>query len=360
MDEAFYTVGCAAVFLFSYGIALAIARRGINLWDVGVYAWCIAYAVLAHAALWDVLGSASALYDFLRSHLGDPAAGVIFVAGYLSLAGLITATLAARAWRSIALFLVIVAASVIAIVVTLAVDDVVSPVALGWNSVFLVALITVAIRHRRRRVPLGFCPDCRYDCTNLRADERCPECGSGAPRTTDPSAGLSPASRVLLSLYVIAVDVLYGIAPALALSWWIPEPAAMAIAVAVAAPIAWVALGAVLAVVRDTRARLGEWFDACLRTMAVGITVLLLGVFTWTIPVPGAVLIQAGILVVSAIIMTAMFLHAGWRLGITIRRAALLWFGVLFPVFAVVAYALATRLGFWWWFFGEGSLDWYS
>ena len=118
---------------------------------------------------------------------------------------------------------------------------------------------------------------------------------------------------------------------------WLP----IAAAIGIAAGVSWIVFGLVLLGVTRRRPSIWHWADVCLRTMAVGMTIKMTTVLANLVAPPTAGF-HLAVLVAANLAMAAMFAGQARPLGVSVRAALALWFGVLNGVFAVVLAGLLT------------------
>jgi hypothetical protein len=124
----------------------------------------------------------------------------------------------------------------------------------------------------------------------------------------------------------------------------LPDPRRLfpvAAAIGVAAGLSWPVFGAALRAVTGGRPSACDWAEACLTTMTYGIAVLTVAAGLNLIVLPSApptthVPVHAGLLIVSNLLMAAVFVGAAGRLGLTVPAALGLWVAGLIGPFAAV------------------------
>jgi uncharacterized protein DUF4166/DoxX-like protein len=107
--------------------------------------------------------------------------------------------------------------------------------------------------------------------------------------------------------------------------------------VGVAAGCSWPVFGLAL-VARGGPRRGWDWFDACLRTMAVGIAVLSLATLSNLATLPSSAFLDAplGILLLADVSMAGYFVRQARRLAMPPTTAVALWIGVLNGAFLLL------------------------
>jgi hypothetical protein len=163
--------------------------------------------------------------------------------------------------------------------------------------------------------------------------------------TTRRTTRTFTTSRVALATLSVAGTIAYAASFALCDSHQTLAP--LAAAVGVSAGAAWVVFGLLIRVAGGSRA-VGTWVDACLQTQAVGIVVLILaaaanaGFFAsadWlgSKPVfPVFVVVHAGLLLVTDVLMGTYFVMAAQARGLKWARALAAWVLGLNGIFAIV------------------------
>lgn len=116
---------------------------------------------------------------------------------------------------------------------------------------------------------------------------------------------------------------------------WLP----VAGAIGFAAGVSWVLFGILILTVARCRPSVMAWADACLITMAAGITVKMATVVANTISPPSAVF-HLAVLMAANLTMAFVFIRRAQRLGVRPLLAAALWFGALNGLFALVIFGL--------------------
>ena len=152
----------------------------------------------------------------------------------------------------------------------------------------------------------------------------------GANRLTWPR-------RILLTAVAFGGSTLYALSFANVpeRARWLP----VAAAIGIAAGVSWIVFGLVLLGVTGRRPSVWHWADACLRTMAVGMTIKMTTVLA-NLVAPPAAGFHLAVLVVANLAMAAMFVAQARLLGVGLRAGLGLWFGVLNGVFVVVLASL--------------------
>ena len=119
------------------------------------------------------------------------------------------------------------------------------------------------------------------------------------------------------------------------------EISAFATAVGISAAVSWVGFGVLLAVISRGKAALVDWIDLCLRTMAVGIAVLVLAMLVNVVSKTGLFdlrtpwAVHLGILSLSDISMATYFARGARGHGVSVMAALFLWFVGLNGLFAL-------------------------
>ena len=169
--------------------------------------------------------------------------------------------------------------------------------------------------------------------------------------TTTSTPKLLTTSRIALGTVSIIGTILYAASFALCDSRH--TLASLAAAVGVAAAVAWIGFGLLIGVAAGSRA-VGTWVDACLRTQAVGIGVLILAAAAnatffasadWlgSKPMfPVFVVVHAGLLLLADALMGAYFVTAAQARGLSWPRALAAWVLGLNGVFAIVLAILVS------------------
>ncbi|GDY21986.1 hypothetical protein LBMAG56_33330 [Verrucomicrobiota bacterium] len=160
-----------------------------------------------------------------------------------------------------------------------------------------------------------------------------------------PSASESESHLLTWPRRILLTAVAFGGSSIYALSFahaperarWLP----VAAAIGVAAGVSWIVFGLVLLGVTGRRPSVWHWADACLRTMAVGMTIKMTTVVA-NLVAPTAAGFHLAVLVAANLAMAAMFVAQARPLGVSVRAALALWFGVLNGVFAIVLAGLLT------------------
>lgn len=116
---------------------------------------------------------------------------------------------------------------------------------------------------------------------------------------------------------------------------WLP----VASAVGIAAGVSWVLFGLLLLTVTRARPSVWAWADACLVTMAAGMTIKMTTVAANLISPPGASF-HLAVLMTANLVMAGVFIWCAKRLAMRPLLAAGLWFGVLNGIFAVMMFGL--------------------
>jgi hypothetical protein len=105
--------------------------------------------------------------------------------------------------------------------------------------------------------------------------------------------------------------------------------------VALAAGCSWPVFGSALIASSGSR-RAWDWFDACLRTMAVGIGILSLATFSNSTTLRTSLNAHLGILLLADVSMAAYFVNQARRLAMPATTALALWIGVLNGTFVLL------------------------
>jgi hypothetical protein len=116
---------------------------------------------------------------------------------------------------------------------------------------------------------------------------------------------------------------------------WLP----VASAVGIAAGVSWVLFGLLLLALTRAKPSMLAWADACLVTMAAGMTIKMTTVAANLISPPGASF-HIAVLMTANLAMAAVFIWRANRLALRPLLAAGLWFGALNGIFAVVMFGL--------------------
>jgi hypothetical protein len=116
---------------------------------------------------------------------------------------------------------------------------------------------------------------------------------------------------------------------------WLP----VAGAIGIAAGVSWVFFGLLLLGVTRCRPAVMAWADACLVTMAAGMTIKMTTVITNLLAPPGA-WFHLAVLLTANLVMAFVFVRQAQRLGLGLWSALGLWFGALNGLFAVVMVGL--------------------
>lgn len=156
--------------------------------------------------------------------------------------------------------------------------------------------------------------------------------------------------RLAFAFYAVVATALY--AASFALSRSASELLPVASAVGLAAAVSWPIFGAALLVWMRGRPSPLDWADACLKTMAVGNTVLLLsvaanlfistfpGIGFWPAGGPGEPAVHGAVLAASNLSMAAVFVGQARVLGMRPAVALAMWFGVLGGTFLLLLAAM--------------------
>ncbi len=171
---------------------------------------------------------------------------------------------------------------------------------------------------------------------------------------------MSTLARGILIAWAFASTAVYAVHPI-----WLSSANAplwqLGVGIGASAGVSWLALGTAILASPERRARLTDWFDACLRIMAVGDAILMLGVAFSAFWDEGQNIgvfntAQVLVLIVSGTTMTALWFRAANRLGTNRATAAALWFGALNGTFIIAFTALAWPLTYGPWLTGIGNL----
>ncbi|MGC3957882.1 MAG: hypothetical protein QM813_08030 [Verrucomicrobiota bacterium] len=119
---------------------------------------------------------------------------------------------------------------------------------------------------------------------------------------------------------------------------WLP----IASAIGIAAGISWVLFGLLLLAVTRTRPSMLAWVDACLLTMAAGMTIKMTAVTANLILPPGASF-HLAVLLTANLAMAGVFIWRAHQLAMRPLLAAALWFGALNGIFAIVLFGLRAN-----------------
>lgn len=168
-------------------------------------------------------------------------------------------------------------------------------------------------------------------------------------RVTDTAdmGDLSWGRRFALGSYAFAATAIY--AGSFALTDSVSRLLPLAAAIGLAAAVSWPLFGAALLARMKGRPSVLAWADACLRTMAVGNTVLLLSVganlmrglfWTGTQQDGNWPAVHLAVLLVANFTMAAVFTTQAGRLGMRPGLASLMWFGVLGGAFFLALAAM--------------------
>lgn len=164
------------------------------------------------------------------------------------------------------------------------------------------------------------------------------------PTTSQPpshwlieSTTLNWPYRLLLTCVAFAGSAIYAwsFTHAPQREQWLP----VASAVGIAAGVSWVLFGLLLLAVTRTKPSLLAWTDACLVTMAAGMTIKMTTVAANLISPPGASF-HFAVLLTANLVMAGVFIWRANRLAMRPLLAAGLWFGALNGIFTVVMFGL--------------------
>lgn len=116
---------------------------------------------------------------------------------------------------------------------------------------------------------------------------------------------------------------------------WLP----VASAVGIAAGVSWILFGLLLLTITQRQPSVLAWADACLITMAAGMTIKMATVVANIISPPGASF-HLVVLLTANLTMAGVFIWRANRLAMRPWLAATLWFGALNGIFAIVMFGL--------------------
>lgn len=151
------------------------------------------------------------------------------------------------------------------------------------------------------------------------------------------STTLNWPQRLLLTCVAFGGSAIYAwsFAHAPQREQWLP----VASAVGIAAGVSWVLFGLLLLTVTRTKPSVLAWADACLVTMAAGMTIKMTTVVANLISPPGA-WFHLAVLMTANLTMAGVFIWRASWLAMHPLLAAGLWFGALNGIFTVVMFGL--------------------